>query len=259
MSPFGRGQGGQGDLPGRAGAEIVSKGPDGDAREVGISAGLTRSSPPWEEASRTNSFDPSVVAHTAGHAAVRQPFFISRSYGENPEWPSRDWKSIDGAIEQSQEFSDRSMRLDGMPQGLIGSNSIVVLTADLFAFDDSARFEIGDDPLDGALRDSHLERDFAKHDGRVACQQHEHVRMIRQEGPLQTGRRSRRHGRGDSGGGAAPRSRRICGRGGSRRLSRRKSGFVTGGSHGGDSTGGGGGKTPARTASKSNRRNTIRK
>jgi hypothetical protein len=39
----------------------------------------------------------------------------------------------------------------------------VVLAANLFAFDDSAGFEIGDDPLHGALRYSNLQRHLSKH------------------------------------------------------------------------------------------------
>jgi hypothetical protein len=39
---------------------------------------------------------------------------------------------------------------------LLGSDPIVVLAAYLFAFDDSTRFEIGDDPLHRALGYSYL-------------------------------------------------------------------------------------------------------
>jgi hypothetical protein len=51
-----------------------------------------------------------------------------------------------------------------MPQGLIGSNLVLVLTANLLSFDDPAGFEIGDDPLNRTLGDANLQRNFAEHD-----------------------------------------------------------------------------------------------
>ncbi len=50
-----------------------------------------------------------------------------------------------------------------MPKGLIGSDSVVVLAANLFAFDDSAGFEIGNDPLHGSLGYSYVLRHLSQH------------------------------------------------------------------------------------------------
>lgn len=55
------------------------------------------------------------------------------------------------------------MRFTCVPQRLIGLNSIPILSANFFAFDESARFKIGDDPLHGTLGDSHLQRDLPEH------------------------------------------------------------------------------------------------
>jgi len=55
------------------------------------------------------------------------------------------------------------MRFDGMSQGLVGPNAVVVLPANPLAFNNATGFQIGDDPLDGSLRYAHLHRDFAEH------------------------------------------------------------------------------------------------
>ncbi len=66
-----------------------------------------------------------------------------------------------------------------MPKWLLGSDHVVVLAAHLLALDDSARFQIGDDPLHGALGNSYLHRHLAKHQGWISRQEYQHVRMIR--------------------------------------------------------------------------------
>ena len=43
-----------------------------------------------------------------------------------------------------------------MPQGLIGSNTVLVPATDLFSFDDLPRFEVGDNPLNGTLGNANL-------------------------------------------------------------------------------------------------------
>ena len=53
------------------------------------------------------------------------------------------------------------MRFICVSQGLIDSDSVVVLAANLFAFDDAAGFEIGNDPLHGSLGDSYPHRHLA--------------------------------------------------------------------------------------------------
>jgi hypothetical protein len=57
----------QGDLTGVSGEEVVAKGPGGDARGDGISAGLKRQSPPLEEAPGTEPVGLSAVADTVSH------------------------------------------------------------------------------------------------------------------------------------------------------------------------------------------------
>ena len=66
-----------------------------------------------------------------------------------------------------------------MSQRMLGSDAIVVLTADLFAFDGSDRFEIGDDPLHSTFGNAHQPRNLAKHDGGIPRQEHQDVRVIR--------------------------------------------------------------------------------
>jgi hypothetical protein len=68
-----------------------------------------------------------------------------------------------GAIQQGQEVANGAVRFNGMPQRLIGPNLVVVLTANLFAFDNTASFEIGNDSLDRAFGNPDLLRDFAEH------------------------------------------------------------------------------------------------
>lgn len=93
-----------------------------------------------------------------------------------------------------------------MPQRLFVAYAVVVLTADLFALDGSDRFKIGDDPLHGALGDSHLQRHFAKNDERISRDEHQDVRVIRQKRPMRAGRSRRGPG------GRAPfRMRRVGG------------------------------------------------
>jgi len=46
------------------------------------------------------------------------------------------------------------MFLDRMPQGFVGKDAVVVLSADLFAFDEASFFQISDDPLHSSLRDA---------------------------------------------------------------------------------------------------------
>lgn len=78
-------------------------------------------------------------------------------------------------VDECQQVADRPVRLYGVPEGMIGLNQVVILAADLFAFEDPAGFEIGDDPLDGAFCDADLQCHFAKYHRRVAGQQHQDV------------------------------------------------------------------------------------
>ncbi len=101
-----------------------------------------------------------------------------------------------GTVDESQKLSDCSTRFRRVSKWLIGEDSVVVLAANLFAFDDPAGFEIGDDPLHGALGDSHLQRHFSKHQRRISRQHYEHVRMIREKRPTRRSRfRGGRHDR----------------------------------------------------------------
>ena len=93
-----------------------------------------------------------------------------------------------GTVDQTQQFSDRSMRFIRMSERLIRSDSVVVLTADLFAVDDSAGLKIGNDPLHGPLGDSDVQCHFSKHQGRLSRQEHQDVSMIRQNRPMGTRR-----------------------------------------------------------------------
>lgn len=95
------------------------------------------------------------------------------------------------AVDQVQQFPDRAMRFHGMPERLLRSNPVLVLAADLFAVDDSAGLQIGDDPLHGPFGDSDLQRHLAQHHRRVARQEHQDVPMICQKRPLRTIRRRR--------------------------------------------------------------------
>lgn len=78
-------------------------------------------------------------------------------------------------IQQSQEVANGAVRFNRVPQRLIGPNLVVILAAYLFPFDKSAGFKIGDDSLHRAFGDSDLLCDLAEHQGRIACQQHEHM------------------------------------------------------------------------------------
>lgn len=98
-------------------------------------------------------------------------------------------------VNECQQVANRPVRLNGVPERVIGLNEVVILAADLFALEDPAGFEIGDDPLDGSFRNSDLQRHFAKHHRRVARQQHQDVRVVRQESPLQRVRIFRRGNR----------------------------------------------------------------
>ena len=101
-------------------------------------------------------------------------------------------KSASGVVEQSQQLTDCSVGFIPMPERLIKSDAVAVLAADLFAFDDSARFKIGDDPLHGPLGDPDVQCHLAKHERWISRQQHQHVRVVRQVRPLDTGRFRRR-------------------------------------------------------------------
>lgn len=80
------------------------------------------------------------------------------------------------------------MRFDRVSERLIRSDSVVVLTADSFAVDDSTGLEVDDDSLHGPFGDSDLARDFAKYKPRLSRQQRQHVRVIREKRPLGPGR-----------------------------------------------------------------------
>lgn len=54
-----------------------------------------------------------------------------------------------------------------MPQGLVGSNPVVVLASDLFTLQDATGFQVGNDPLHGTLGNPDLQGNFTQHDGRV--------------------------------------------------------------------------------------------
>jgi len=73
-----------------------------------------------------------------------------------------------------------------MTQALIGPNPVMVLAADPFAFNDPSVFEFGNHPLDRTLRDPNLQGDVAQYHRGIAREKHQHVRVIRQEGPLGT-------------------------------------------------------------------------
>ena len=79
------------------------------------------------------------------------------------------------------------MCFNGVSQWLPDPDAIMVLSSNLFTFDHAARFEIGDNPLDGSFGDSHLKCNFPKHHRRISGENHEDVRMVRQKGPLEMG------------------------------------------------------------------------
>lgn len=76
------------------------------------------------------------------------------------------------------------MRRNRMSKRMCGSDAIVVLTADPFAFDGSDRFEIGDNALHSAFGNAHQPRHLAKHDEGISRQEHQDVRVICQECPM---------------------------------------------------------------------------
>jgi len=87
-------------------------------------------------------------------------------------------------VEQSQQLSDRVMRLIRMAKRLIRSNSVAVLAAELFAFDEPGRLQIGDDPLHGPLGNSDSQCHLSKHDRRILRQEHQDVCVIGQKRPM---------------------------------------------------------------------------
>ena len=91
-------------------------------------------------------------------------------------------------VDESQQLSDRSTRFIRVPKGLIDSDSVVVLAANLFALDNSAGFEIGNDPLHGSLGYSYVLRHLSQHNGWISRQENQYMRMIRQKRPTDTSR-----------------------------------------------------------------------
>ena len=75
------------------------------------------------------------------------------------------------------------MRFIRMPQPLIGTDSILILPADFFPFDDAGRFQIGDDPLYGPLGDSDPLSDVTESRGRVAVDAEKDLGVVREEPP----------------------------------------------------------------------------
>jgi hypothetical protein len=61
---------------------------------------------------------------------------------------------------------------------------VVISATYLLALDEAALFQVGNDPLHGSLRDTYLQSYLAQRNFWVAKQHHQHVCMIRQEGPL---------------------------------------------------------------------------
>lgn len=84
------------------------------------------------------------------------------------------------------------MRLDGVAQRLLKQNAVMILATDFPSLDESARFQIGNDALNGPLGDSHFGRNVPEYRRRASRQHDQNVRVIGEERPLATGRPGRR-------------------------------------------------------------------
>ena len=73
-----------------------------------------------------------------------------------------------------------------MPEGDVGLDAVVVLAADAGSFQDARRFQFGQDRLHRPFCNADLPGHFANRQGRVLVQQHQHVRVVRQEGPARS-------------------------------------------------------------------------
>lgn len=75
------------------------------------------------------------------------------------------------------------MRLEGVSEGAVGEDTVLIATADALAFDEAARFKILDDPLDGSFGNTDGQCDFAEHHLRVIVQHDQNVSVVGEEGP----------------------------------------------------------------------------
>ena len=86
-------------------------------------------------------------------------------------------------VDQRNEIANRAMRLDRMPQVPFRQNAVMILAADLFALNEAARLQVGKKSLHGSFGNPNLPGHFSQHQRRVAGQQQQHMRVVRQERP----------------------------------------------------------------------------
>ena len=87
-------------------------------------------------------------------------------------------------IDQREEIADRAVRLDWVAKMLVHAYPIAVSPAGFFATEKAALIKLCDDPLDCPLGDADSRGYFAKYERRIAREQDQDVRMIRQEAPF---------------------------------------------------------------------------
>ena len=75
------------------------------------------------------------------------------------------------------------MRLDRVSQRPLGQDSIVILSPNPFAFDETIMFKICDDSLNSPFRDANLDRDLTQDLRGVLRQQDQDVRVIGKKRP----------------------------------------------------------------------------
>jgi len=62
----------------------------------------------------------------------------------------------------------------------------MVLSTDLLPFNDTARLQVGNDPLHGPFGDAHPQRHLSENQRGIPRQQHQHMGMVGEEGPVVT-------------------------------------------------------------------------
>ena len=73
--------------------------------------------------------------------------------------------------------------LGGVTHGYVGSDAVVVSTADAFALDVAGFDQVGDDALGGSLGDSNGLGDITESRVRVVVEAEKHLSVVREEPP----------------------------------------------------------------------------
>ena len=86
-------------------------------------------------------------------------------------------------LEKFQELADLVAVLGGMTHGYVGSDAVVVSTADAFALDVAGFDQVGDDALGGSLGDSNGLGDVTESRVRIVVEAEKDLGVVREEPP----------------------------------------------------------------------------